>query len=111
MKWLIGTFVVVVATIGIASVSSAGEKENHNAGQISDAQLFELGLAGMQRVDDREGRKIRGTGFAFVFSSSFATGGSLDTNLNFGTGFQSVSTSSTGTGTFAFSGAFAFAGN
>lgn len=111
MKWLIGTFVVVVATIGITSTSSAGEKENHNAGQVSDAQLFELGLGGMQRIDDREGRRIRGTGFAFVFSSSFASGGSLDIDFNFGSGFQWVSTSSTGTGTFALGGSFAFAGN
>jgi len=50
--------------IGLSSQSSAEE--------LSDGMLAQMGLSGMERISDEEGKQVRGEGFATTFGLGVA---------------------------------------
>ena len=100
------TFLCVCMTIS----TSAGElkRPSPSAGNLPGDMLANMGLAGLQRIADQEGQEIRGKGFTFAFSFSWAAGGTPDFKHTFTSGAV-VSTFSTGTRGWAWGSASAFA--
>ena len=100
------TLLFVCMTISAA----AGELKSPSpsAGNLPGGMLADMGLAGLQRISDERGQVIRGKGFTFAFSKSWAVGGTSDFQFTFMSG-QVVSTSSSGPGAWSFGSASAFA--
>lgn len=57
-------FAAMLLMIGLSSQSSAEE--------LSDGMLTQMGLSGMERISDEEGRQVRGEGFATTFGLGVA---------------------------------------
>ena len=51
---------LIVAVQSENASAAAPAPQQVQSGEISDAQLAELGFGGMQRVSDEEGREVRG---------------------------------------------------
>ena len=59
-------YTLTIATLAVATICSSAMAEGH----VSQAQLADFGLAGMETVSDAEATEIRGQGFAFAGSVS-----------------------------------------
>ena len=60
-------YTLAIATVLVAAIAGNALAEE---GQVSQAQLAEMGLPGMTAMSDAQGTEIRGQGFAFAASIS-----------------------------------------
>jgi hypothetical protein len=96
----------------LAIVTGSFGADSIEAGEISPGSLSKMGLAGVQKMSDREGKQVRGTGsFAVISGFAFALGSTPQGYFNIGNGANSASASHTlgsiTVGSFGGSAAFA----
>ena len=82
-----GTLVAAVLLALVAGNLAAG---NSMAGEISKGSLAKMGLAGVQKMSDREGKQVRGTGSSAAISGLVSQSGARRRrHFNFGNGATS----------------------
>lgn len=64
----------ILAFALVATISSLALGEDRSGGNVSAAALAQFGIGGLQPMSDLQGQEVRGEGFVYVGSFSFALG-------------------------------------